>query len=310
MDCNEDKYQLLINPEIALVFSFESWLFSEQSYVNQFDTEKNFFYWFNLSSQKVDGIFIIQNFEHQGWTNGFRSTFSDFDCVQGLNCKPFLIEIKQALQQLKIQKCVFKPSPNYLKLNLLDEFKDIFTEHEVLYTELNYHLVLNDFDFHQSIHSSKKWRLNKLLKNDFKFEQIQHVDLDLIHHFIKEARERKGFPMTINLSEFVNMTSLFSNRYTFFCVKNGAEMVAVSVCVNLGKGVFYNFYSADHADYTKESPMILLYKGMFDYAKINQYKYFDLGIASYLGERNEGLISFKKSIGAIESDKIIFQFNP
>ena len=299
-------YQLLLNPAETPTLSFEPWLFNQDVYWKQWETETLTFYWFNDISQQADALVVLQKKEEGVWLSPFRATFAGFDGREGVDFESFVKAVKLALAACNILSITIKACPRYVQPDFYPIFKQVFTHVKVDYTELNYHLPISGASIHQHLHSSKRWRLNKLVKSGFVFEEMTNPNLADIHQFIAKARARKDFPMTLSLEEFIQNIQQLSNRYTFFAVKKGGDITAVAVCVRLGKGVFYNFYSADHELYTANSPMVLLFAGMYEYAYTNHYTVLDLGISTYLGVRNEGLIAFKKSIGAIETEKIVF----
>jgi lipid II:glycine glycyltransferase (peptidoglycan interpeptide bridge formation enzyme) len=70
--------------------------------------------------------------------------------------------------------------------------------------------------------------------------------------------------------------------------------------------VLYYYLPADSPKYLEFSPAILIIKSMYEYSQKHCFEILDLGISTYLGERNEGLIRFKKNLGGMESEKNTF----
>jgi hypothetical protein len=258
-----------------------------------------------MTTGKADAFLALHQTADGQWCSPFRATFGSIDADEHFDFTTFLNAINLALKSFEIEKIVLKPSPSYFQTKHLDMVSSVFNDTVIEYAELNYHLFLVNKTFESGLHKSKKWRLNKLLKSSYHFNKVENPDLKLIHTFIANARNRKGYPITITMNDFELLVKQFHNHYHFFEVKQGHKLAAVGVCVDLGKGVFYNFYSADSNEFSKDAPMLLLYKGMYDFAASQHYKVFDLGISTYLGSRNEGLIQFKKSLGAIETNKYI-----
>jgi hypothetical protein len=303
----QDTYHLLINPSTLPKLSFEPWLFNTQQYHKQWHVATHVFYWFNQSSGVADALFVLQENEFGEWISPLRATFGGLDGLATLDFYPFFQAIQKALLALKITKIEIKLCPNYGTYFLGAPYFQVFSQFNVSYTELNYHISITPKEFTAQLHASKRWRLNKLKKMGFVVEVVQNPDISEIHQFITSARIRKGYPMTSTLAEFERMFANLEKYYTIFGVKKDAVLVAVSVCVSLGKGVLYNFYSADAASNTVDAPMVLLYEGMYQYAQNSGFGILDLGISTYLGERNEGLIHFKKSLGAIETEKQVLK---
>ena len=301
----DSTYQLLINPSQEIILSFEPWLFNTEAYLNLWKSETIKFYWYNTISQKADALLFLQKSEDNVWISPLRGTFAGIDCEKIFDITDFIELLSIEIGNLNLDTVILKLTPCYFHKEHLPILNSYFTNSNVEFTELNYHFNLDESL--GLLHKSKRWRLNKLLNLDYVFENQKHENLDLIHQFICNARNRKGFPMTISVEDFIQMINSIPDRYFLFTVKIKGELAAVSVCVNLGKNVFYNLYSADNERYLKDSPMILLYAGMYNYAFENHYKILDLGISTYMGIRNEGLIQFKKSLGAIETEKHILR---
>ncbi|MEY3451162.1 MAG: hypothetical protein RL711_988 [Bacteroidota bacterium] len=303
----QHAYQLLLNPSTKPKLSFEPWLFNTERYYKQWQVKTHVFYWFNQDSGLADGLFVLQENDLGEWISAARATFGGIDGLASLDVDPFIQAIQKALSALNILKFKIKMCPLYDGLVFLPAYKQGFAQCHVAYTELNYHFSIKFTAFKTQLHTSKRWRLNKLKKMGFVFETLQSPDLLAIHQFIAKARNRKGYPMTSTAEAFCRMVTQLEDCYTIFAVKKDEVLLAVAVCVNLGKGVLYNFYSADADTCSADSPMVLLYEGMYQYAQKKGFRILDLGIATYLGERNEGLIHFKKSIGAIETEKQVIE---
>ena len=231
-----------------------------------------------------------------------RGTFAGFDCVSELTFEEKCFFVKSIVTNFKDSNFTLRMPPDFL-LNNGDEWNTILKTNgfEEQFSELNYHFDLTEnIQFH---HSAKR-RLKKCLASGFVFEKWENPNSEFCHKFISEARKRKGFPMSMQIQKFGEMFTLFSERYFVFRVLNAEkETIALSVVVKINDKVLYNFYPADDENYLNFSPSVMLHKGIIEYAKNNKFQYFDLGIATDKGVRNEGLITFKKHLGAIEGYK-------
>ncbi|TAE19485.1 MAG: GNAT family N-acetyltransferase [Bacteroidetes bacterium] len=178
-----------------------------------------------------------------------------------------------------------------------------FLPFPALPADLNYHLSLSS-DFVGKLHHSEKRRLRKAQQARLVGKHWASPDLDVVHQFIAQARERKGFPMTLSLPAFRAMFEAFPAYYDVFVVRSQAqELVALTVTVRTDAHTLYNFYPADSEAWLAYSPMVLLLEFVANWAKERGFEVFDLGIATENGTRNEGLIRFKKNIGGIETLK-------
>lgn len=231
-------------------------------------------------------------------------TFAGFDCVQNLTFEEKDYFIKSVLALFNSNNFSLKMPPDFL---LSDDFgwnQNLINNGFVIkYTELNFHIELSNFNI-SMIHKSALRRLKKCELAGFIFEEWQNPSIEFCYQFITKARFRKGFPMSMSLEKFIEMFIVYSDRYFVFRILNTQnETIALSVVVKINEEILYNFYPADDENYLHFSPSVMLHLGIIEYAKSNNYLFFDLGIATDKGIRNEGLITFKKHLGAIEGFK-------
>ena len=303
-----NPYQLLINPTQEIILSFEPWLFNTEAYLNLWKIETIKFYWYNTISQKVDALLFLQKSEDGVWISPLRGTFAGIDCDEDFDICQFLNALKSEIDKMSIDSVILKSCPSYFYDHQIKSIKSVFFNTKIEFTELNYHFELIDATIDNHFNKTKAKQLRRLYRDGFEFSRIENPNIADIHDFIQAARNRRGHPMTMTTDEFEQNCSALSDKYLFFCVKYKDKIAALSVCVKLGKGVLYNFYSADNDEFLNNVPMVMLNAGMYEYAFQNQYNILDLGISTYKGIRNEGLIQFKKSLGAIETEKHVLRF--
>jgi len=86
-------------------------------------------------------------------------------------------------------------------------------------------------------------------------------------------------------------------------VQEAGKLASLTVTAEIDAQTLYNFYPADSSAYLPYSPTVLLLAYIANWAKTRNFTTFDLGIATEKGQRNEGLMRFKKNMGAIESKR-------
>lgn len=194
----------------------------------------------------------------------------------------------------------------HIKLPPLAHFSTLPSFHPstfLPFPDLNYHLDLSE-DFAGKLHHSEKRRLKKAHNAGLKASHWVNPDLLEVYQFIAEARQRKGFPITLTYEQFIQNFQKFPTYYEVFAVRDSVgKLACLTVTVKLSDTILYNFYPADSPDYLAYSPMVLLLEFVTDWAKKQGFLLFDLGIATVEGVRNEGLMRFKKNLGAIETPK-------
>ncbi|MDR6194232.1 hypothetical protein [Siphonobacter sp. SORGH_AS_0500] len=150
--------------------------------------------------------------------------------------------------------------------------------------------------------------MKKSLREGLHFEEWLNPDWAIVHAFITAARERKQRPMTMSLETLFASVTQLPNVFQVFTARFQGKLAALVVTVRINERILYTLYPADAAEFLDLSPLILVNAGLYQYCLTNQYQILDLGISTENGVRNEGLIRFKKNLGAITSEKHSYQF--
>tara|TARA_R110000851_G_scaffold4753_2_gene19663 strand:+ start:11192 stop:12169 length:978 start_codon:yes stop_codon:yes gene_type:complete len=173
-------------------------------------------------------------------------------------------------------------------------------------TDVNYHLeIFDDFELRNSISSSKRKCLNKLIKNDYEFFEL---DINLsnvkdVYNVIAINRTALGYPVTMPEVSIIDLSSQFQNDVKLFCVKKDGLIVASAICLKINLDTLYVFYWAELPEDRVESPILKLADGISDYCEKNKIKFLDVGISTEDSKPNYGLMNFKKQLGCVESLK-------
>ena len=309
------SYQLIISHNFSNIpeetFNFQRYFFNEIEHL-QHQCEDNdcyTFYWQNADNQTIDGRFsvIIQN---KIAFSPLRATFGGIEFHENISEKGllrFLSKIIFFLQSLKIESLVINSYPE----GYLTEYQNKILQNSLLklrfqvkYTEQNFEISVTDKSFYEIvIGSTAKQLLRTYVKKRYFFQQEFNPDFVIIHAFIARSRERKNRPMTMNLEQLTGHFKKFPKNFQIFSVTHSDIIVAVGITITINDNILYTFYLADDENYLKDSPTIFLLSGIYDYAKQNNYKILDFGIATDKGILNEGLARFKQSLGAKISEK-------
>jgi len=307
-----NSINILINHNYSL--GFEPFWFNSDEYCQFQSVASNIpahqFYY------KKDDKEILTIFFEDGetWLSPLRAPFGGFEFSRTIDSQilyEFLQEVISCIKSKGGKKIVFSLAPECYELEKADLVDEVLLHSgfQISVTELNYHLSVKENSFETNLHESERRRLKKCLDAGFTFEISNSPDVDFVHQFIANCRLRKGYPLSMNASDFKKMFEAFAERYILFTVKDNAKIIAVAVGVKVHSSVLYNFLPADDKNYLSFSPMVLLNKGIFDYCKLNGFEIFDLGIATSGGIQNPGLIKFKEHLGGELSHKYSYELN-
>ncbi len=176
----------------------------------------------------------------------------------------------------------------------------------VLFTDQNQHLALTG-EPEIRLHESARRRLHKARRAGFVFSTWENPDWDFAHRFILAARQRKDLPLSLTAVELRKLGENFRDDVAVFTVRDGATVAALGVTIRLNARVLYHFLPADSAAYLPFSPTIFLNVGLADWARQRGFGLLDLGISTKLGVPNEGLLRFKRNLGAEVSEKRVYE---
>ncbi len=169
----------------------------------------------------------------------------------------------------------------------------------------NFHIPVNKKPFFDRLHLSEQRKLNKCKQSLFTVEENKDF-LGEVYGLIKTLREAKGYPLLMELSDIQVLFDRFPENHHVFVVLDGDELIAASICIRNHPGVLYSFMPGHERVYNSYSPLVLLYDYVYKYCQERQIKVLDLGIATDNGVDNTGLIRFKKNLGALETEKVIY----
>ena len=243
--------------------------------------------------------------------SGYQSTFGSFDLAKEVSKNElqwFINNIINECKALGVKKIKIKNYPSYFNSAILIEKSLVKSGFTTNVTEVNQHIVVDNPSFYDVAKRNEVRRSDKCKTAGFRFE-IATIDiLPVIYKLIESTLLRKGNKVSMSFEELEKSIRNSYNRYVLFTLWNDEILVASTVSIKINESVLYNFYHANHQDYTLYSPLTYLLKNIYCYCLEHKFKILDLGISTVNGLLNEGLFHFKKSRGAITSDKKVFQF--
>jgi hypothetical protein len=307
----KELYRVLVNPDFEVTFAFPAYLFNEPFYVQKQPGVRAYtFYLLHPSGNFAEARFTLFVQDKAGFSP-CRAPYGSFEFSPDLRLEllNYFIEYvttfarELALQQIRITSYPFGLAPEAATLLTTGLMQQGY---QISVSELNYHVSISPLPFEAGLHESEKRRLKKCVEAGFTFAEETAPDLKSVHAFIKSARSRRGFPMSLDLESFQRLFYEFPGVYRVFTVRDGDEVVALTVTVDVNAQIIYNFYPADDINYLSYSPTVFLLKGVYEHSRKRGFSILDLGIATDGGAPNYGLIRFKHNLGGVPSLKFTF----
>lgn len=238
--------------------------------------------------------------------SGFQSTFGSFDIEDNISIEELESFIEAIIADFKnegIAKIKIKQYPSYFVHSSLVENCLKSCGFENVVTETNQHIIIDKPQFEDVADRSEVIRSNKCKKLGYEFKISSLLHLPDIYALLIETLERNGNRPSMSYDSLKNVIESCLGNYMLFTLWDDDKLIAATVSIKLEDSIMYNFYHADHLDYRRVSAITYLLKNIYLYCYSNNFKIFDLGTSTVNGVLNEGLFNFKKTRGAISSDK-------
>lgn len=250
---------------------------------------------------------VIYYIENNQALSGHQASFGAVDFETELTVdrlKYFLVEVHQLLSDSAIASVGYRlPATIYPQAHLVLE---VLTElgFKVVVAETNQHLVIREEKFSQIIRNNERKKLNQSSAANYMYKKLEFSELDAVYTLVSETRSRRGFPVTMSLTELRASFNVMPDQYVLFGLFDEETLIAASVSIMVTNDILYNFYHADKVEYRRRSPLVMLLDNIYQYCQLNKIKVLDLGISTNQGKLNEGLYKFKENLGCIDSKKL------
>lgn len=295
--------------------TWQPWVFNSPQYAHYQSEDAQLFTFILTNLAQTQALAFFHLFVKPHQKTGNSPALAPFG---GLEIKPklppglldyFVQEMGDFCQKLSLESCQIKLFPNCYDAPNAKKIANSLRKNgfKVVQAFENQHIVVSDAPFQTQLHASERRRLQKCERAGFVFEEWVQPDLAAVYAFIAKNRQALGYAITFDYAALVAWFGLFSDQYHLFCVKNGQQIVALTVAVRVGSGVLYNFCPADCLHYRAFSPTVLLTAGLYHYCQQNAIQILDMGVSiDANGQPKESLQRFKCNLGAKSSQKLIF----
>ncbi len=203
------------------------------------------------------------------------------------------------LRDNNFSSCILKNPPFLYNKNPNEE-----TEYALIKNGFNVSSVsisniidLENFEF-RKISEPKKRSIRKSLKKI----QLEIISGEMTEDSFREYyeillknRELKGVKPTHSLEELIYLRKNIGNDIVFFSATIESKVVAICILFSINKEMILNFYLADDENYKMDRVSEFILFKSIEWAKENNYKYYDTGTSDSGGKLIEGLFAFKKN---------------
>ena len=209
----------------------------------------------------------------------------------------------------KVSRLIFRTSPEVYEERQSGLLKSGYIRcgFSPFVTHLNHHIRITPTPFIDRIHPSERRRLRKCLRAGFTAEIWQNPDPVKVYAFLAESRQRQGYPLSLDFDQLRLLLTDLPHQAQVFMVKDGDEIISLTVGIRVNSKILYNFCPADNLDYRPYSPMVFLNRFLYEYAQRKGIELLDLGVSlDHLGNEKDSLMRFKENLGAERSEKVTY----
>lgn len=173
--------------------------------------------------------------------------------------------------------------------------------------EKNQHVVLG-LQSEQNLHPMQLRKIKKCLTEGFPFNQESASNIPEVHAFLSSCRKQQGLEINISDHSLEHLFNKLPLNFECFTVRNHEnEIMAATVIVLINNQIAYNYLPAFDRAYKTYSPLSFLLYHLYGWLKERNIEIFDLGISSIRGEIQKGLYTYKKRMGAVDSNRFIYE---
>jgi Acetyltransferase (GNAT) domain len=298
----------------TLTFRTQGFLFNR---AEQLRTQSSdfilFFYWKNLQQNTIDASLHVFIKNNQAFSP-IQSSFGGVEFYEEIpqnDLENFLNKCVKVLENQGIQslRIIQFPDCFFTKNQLLNDVLVVTTGFQEIIQELNQQIFISDSLLETKIHISAKRRLVKCVQQGYVFEESSLDYLPEFYELLVASRQRKNTPISLGFEQVKFYLETFPDSFKFFTVRDKKTIIAACIGVIVSAEILYYFLPTDHSEYLQKSPSVMLVDGLYQYCQQQNFTILDLGISTSKGNRNEGLIRFKKNLGAEECLKRVYWKN-
>ena len=216
-----------------------------------------------------------------------------------INFFEITVSLINYLRQNNFRSCILKNPPFLYNKNPNEE-----TEYALIKNGFNVSSVsisniidLENFEF-RKISEPKKRSIRKSLKKiqlEIITGEMSEDSFGEYYEILLKNRELKGVKPTHSLEELIYLRKNIGNDIVFFSATIESKVVAICILFSINKEMILNFYLADDENYKMDRVSEFILFKSIEWAKENNYKYYDTGTSDSGGKLIEGLFAFKKN---------------
>jgi Acetyltransferase (GNAT) domain len=154
-------------------------------------------------------------------------------------------------------------------------------------------------DYEASLGASARWRIRRALATEMSFGPAREAEeWQACYALLAETRQRRGVRLSISFDYLMNMRRIFGDRIAMWRLTHGETLAGAALVYGVTRDWAYLVAWGDDLRYRPNGVVNLLAYHLVGHAIARKVGIIDLGISSVDGVPDDGLIQFKRSVGA------------
>ena len=205
---------------------------------------------------------------------------------------------KEYLTKNQFDEIIIRNPPNFYRQIFNEEYEYALINNgfEVSNYAITNIINLKDFVF-EKLANPKKRSINKS-ENNIEIESIKgplnYESFIDYYNVLLENRLKKNVQPTHKIDELIYLKNKLSDKIKILTAKINGNIAGICILFVIEKDIVLNFYLATDESFRKDRVSdFLLYKSI-EWAKLNNYRLYDIGTSNVGNEFLPGLFDFKK----------------
>lgn len=238
--------------------------------------------------------------------NGARLLLGPERGTYGGFAEAYDLQTMAALLDAAPQSCTIKLAPASHDLALFSRSMNSLHRAGFMlaHVDLNYDMPVRELAFADRLADGARKKLAKCARAGFHSRTLERREWSKAHRLLAENRERSGHTLALPLQRILDLEALLPGTHLFFGTFDGNRMIAAAICLRVRKDVLLCYAWGD-AEKNNFSPTTQLCERIYEEACfMGEIRLLDVGISTVNGVPDNGLISYKQSLGFRASAKV------
>lgn len=159
--------------------------------------------------------------------------------------------------------------------------------------------------FTDRLDAGNRKQIAKAIRARLTCRPLAPEEYHLAYAVIEANRHKKGHQLSMSWAALWSMCEALPACVRCFGVhRDDGALIAAAICLRINPSVLYVFYWGEIGGVESLSPVTLLANHVYNYCVDERIALLDLGTSTLNGVPNEGLIRYKRHLGAGESLKL------